>query len=101
MIFGRPRKCVLVTCLCESAWSSLWLCGVNVVCVRVHIVCVRACVCVRVCVCVCVRACVCALMCGVFLVGLCIIVQLINLTGTTRPLRETFLLHDMGYCNNN
>ncbi len=60
MIFGRPRKCVLVTCLCESACSSLWLCGVNVVCVRVHIVCVRACVCVRVCVCVCacVRVCV-------------------------------------------
>ena len=57
--------------------------------VRVHIVCVRVC------------ACVCAFMCAVLLVGLCIIVQFVYLTGTTRPLREQFLLHDMGYCNYN
>ena len=65
-----------------------------VVVVRVLTLCVCACS-------HCLCAGVCAFMCAVLLVGLCIIVQFVYLTGTTRPLRETFLLHDMGYCNYN
>ena len=71
-----------------------------VVVVRVLTLCVCVCVCVRVHI-VCVRAGVCAFMCAVLLVGLCIIVQFVYLTGTTRPLREKFIRHNMGYCNYN